>query len=457
MSRSDWPRARLDAHRLAALRSLLAVARTRSPWHARRLRGIDLERLTLEDLAELPPMTKEDLRTGFDELVTDRALTRARCRQHLQEIEASRKLYLDGRYVVTSTGGSTGEPTLIVADRRDIARDARALARMIQRWSSRAGVLPAGVTLAVVTSASPRYRSQHLYRFLPTLATHFVSVFQPTEAIVAGLNRAHPNVLLVYPSLLPRLAHEAAAGRLAIRPELVLGGAEPLLPEHVAAVARAWGCPVIEGWGTSETGLLALGSGFEPGMLVLEDSVIVEPVNRGGAPARPGELAEKVYVTPLFRRTLPLLRYELTDQVVLYTSPSACGSSFSRIRVEGRAEDAFCYPGGVTIRPYLFRGILGTEPAVLEYQVEQTGTGVDVRVTTAGEVDVERLRRKLEEGLSSAGLPHPAVELRQVERIERNGATGKLRQLVPLPSAQLGGNLPDRRPAAQFSSQHEET
>ena len=40
-------------------------------------------RFELDDLASLPVMSKEQMMAGFDELLTDRRLTRARAEAHL--------------------------------------------------------------------------------------------------------------------------------------------------------------------------------------------------------------------------------------------------------------------------------------------------------------------------------------------------------------------------------------
>jgi hypothetical protein len=55
----------------------------RSPFHARRLAGIDPGRFELGQLAELPVMTKQQMMASFDELLTDRRVTRARAEQQL--------------------------------------------------------------------------------------------------------------------------------------------------------------------------------------------------------------------------------------------------------------------------------------------------------------------------------------------------------------------------------------
>ena len=77
IDRLTWDRARIEAHQLQRLRALLAVAIERSPFHARRLSGIDPTTFELADLARLPVMTKAEMMHHFDDVVTDRRLTRA--------------------------------------------------------------------------------------------------------------------------------------------------------------------------------------------------------------------------------------------------------------------------------------------------------------------------------------------------------------------------------------------
>jgi phenylacetate-CoA ligase len=64
----DWQRDRL--------RRLLAAAIQRSAFHATRLRGIDPARCELADLPSLPVMTKTQMMDHFDDLISDRLLTR---------------------------------------------------------------------------------------------------------------------------------------------------------------------------------------------------------------------------------------------------------------------------------------------------------------------------------------------------------------------------------------------
>ena len=81
-SRLDWDAADLAAHQRQRLRVLLAYAAEYSPFHARRLRGLDLSRFEPGDLAGLPVMTKSQMMAEFDDVVTDRRLSRRLAEQH---------------------------------------------------------------------------------------------------------------------------------------------------------------------------------------------------------------------------------------------------------------------------------------------------------------------------------------------------------------------------------------
>jgi len=67
--RTTWDRERLDGERVRRLLSLVRFAQRRSPWHRERLAALDPERIDVEDLGRIPPMTKVDLMADFDRAV----------------------------------------------------------------------------------------------------------------------------------------------------------------------------------------------------------------------------------------------------------------------------------------------------------------------------------------------------------------------------------------------------
>jgi phenylacetate-CoA ligase len=93
--RLDWDAGRLEQFQRDGLRRLLIHAVEHSPFHARRLGGIDPERFELEQLRELPVMGKEQMMLRFDELLANRKLTRARVEEHLAALGVSSPFYVD--------------------------------------------------------------------------------------------------------------------------------------------------------------------------------------------------------------------------------------------------------------------------------------------------------------------------------------------------------------------------
>jgi phenylacetate-coenzyme A ligase PaaK-like adenylate-forming protein len=77
VARLDWPAERIAHYRPERLRALLVLARARSPFHAERMRDLDPATATVDDLARLPPMTKQDTQQAWDSIITTPGLDRA--------------------------------------------------------------------------------------------------------------------------------------------------------------------------------------------------------------------------------------------------------------------------------------------------------------------------------------------------------------------------------------------
>jgi phenylacetate-coenzyme A ligase PaaK-like adenylate-forming protein len=261
---------------------------------------------------------------------------------------------------------------------------------------------------------------------------HRFPVTRPLAEIVDGLNRIDGDTLGAYASMLASLAAEARAGRLRISPKLVFATSEPLLPEIRAAAERAWGAPVGNVWGTSEGGITAASCYRDSGMHVSDDLLLVEAVDERGAAVPPGTRSAKVYLTNLFNHVMPLIRYEISDEVTFLDEPCRCGSTHRRIAdIQGRMDDLFHYADGVVVHPHVIRSVLGRDPAISEYQVRQTAAGADVLVRCCAALDAPRVARELQDELRRLGVRDAAASVAVVEQLERQD-TGKLKRFVPL-------------------------
>ena len=432
VQRLRWPAERLAAERRDRLRDLLRVAKAASPWHRDRLAEIHPDRFQEADLAGLPPMTKDDLMANWDQVVTDRRLGLDLVEAHLAGLRADAYLF-DELHAVAS-GGSTGRRGVFAFGWRAWAT---AYAGFLRPTVWDGAVTPELAGLPTRAAMVGAEHATHMTSALPqtfhnpSIQVARFPVNQPIDQIVTGLNAYQPLSLMGYPSMLALLAAEARAGRLRILPKRITTTSEPLAPEVRQALTEAFCAPVANMYGTSEAGPVGVGCWRGPGIHLCDDLVVVEPVDLAGRPVPAGVRSDKVYLTGLFNTTLPLIRFELTDQVTLLDRPCPCGSAHRLIAdVQSRLDDVFTYPGGQVVHPIVFGSVLGRDRGTVEYQVRQTPAGAEV-LMVAAPADPAGLARRLAAELARLGLPDPVVEIRPVSALERQ-ATGKVRRFRPL-------------------------
>ena len=427
IGRLGWDAQQLAAHQTEQLRALLAIAHERSPFHARRLAGMDPARFELSQLAELPVMTKQQMMAGFDELPTDRRVTRARAEQQLAACAHDPGL-LDGRYVCLASGGSSGVRGLFVQTAEEYVEFTASLLRpAMARVFAAGGPPPGGLPVTIVAAASPVHSSGFagaVARGYPVQMTA-VPATLPTAEIVRRLNDAPPLVLLAHTSTLALLAGEQQAGRLRVSPQAITAVSELLTDENRSAIRDAFGVPPVDQFVSTE----GLVGHSQPGGTVLRfatDLCIAELVDASNRPVADGTASAKVLVTNLHNRTQPLIRYELSDRFIRHP---AAGDPYLHAAVEGRADDAFQF-GAVTIDPLMIRTVMVKTPNAVEYQVRQTDRGIDVAVVADGALDHAALTSALEHSLRAAGLDDPCVRVHGVAVIARHPQTGKTRRFI---------------------------
>jgi phenylacetate-coenzyme A ligase PaaK-like adenylate-forming protein len=432
VQRLGWPASRLRAEREQKLRALLRIAIERSPWHRRRLAGLDPDTATEASLGRIPPMTTGDLMAHWDEIVTEPRLRLDLVEKHLAGLTGD--AYLLGEFHAVASGGSSGQRGVFVYG-WDAWATAHAgfLRPLVRETMTAPDMAGAPGRAAVIAAQHPAHMSAALAETFAGSAAEVRSfpVALPVAEIVAGLNQWQPAMLLGYPTALALLAAEARAGRLRIVPRRVIASSEPLLPETRQALEQAFGAPVANMYGTSEAGPMAVGCWRGTGMHLCDDLVIVEPADQDGRPVPPGTASARVYVTAPANPVLPLIRFELTDQVTVTGTACPCGSAHTLIAdVQGRLEDAFRYPGGATIHPHVFGSALRRDAGIVTYQVRQTPAGAEV-LAVGAPGDPAGLESALVSELRRHGLADPAVTVRTVDEPGRL-ASGKTRRFIPL-------------------------
>lgn len=419
--RDRWDAGRIEEHQQEALKDLRIAAYKRSAFYRRHHAG-----LFDAPLDHLPPVTKADLMENFDDAVTAPGLSLALLEDHLQSLTQSGGdpgIPWKGRWWASATAGTTGRRGTFLWDRTEWATVLASYARAYD-WAG----IPAGLSrplkVALVSSLMPTHQSAVVGASLrsalvPTLR---LDVTAPMQDTVAALNRFQPRVLVGYASALLPLAAEQLAGRLRISPQGVMSASEVLTPQTAADLETAWGSAPFDVYAATETAGIASPCEFR-NKHIYEDLLLIEPVDQAGKAVPPGSTGARLLVSVLFSRTLPLIRYEMSDSISLGGRGCPCGRSFTLLQdIEGRLEDVLQLPGRqgiVNIHPNVFHHVLDQAASSGWQVVQEPGL---LRIVLAGltpGTSIEGVQTAVAGALAAVDAAPLPLEIRVVDHVER--------------------------------------
>lgn len=243
-----------------------------------------------------------------------------------------------------------------------------------------------------------------------SLAMPYSRVIRALHDLGVTLTWSIPTETLVWAAAARAAGYQPDKDFPALR-ALFVGG-EPLTPARRKRISEIWGVPVVEEYGSTETGSLA-GECPQGRMHLWSDRILFEVYS-----PQTGQLSAdgcgQLVVTPLFREAMPLLRYNLEDDVEVSYEPCGCGWCLPSVRVLGRA--AFGYPVGdrKVTQHRLEELVFGlpseydvlfwrarAEPSVLRVEVEVT----DAHRTAAVGALTESIARELNVPCQVAAVP----------------------------------------------------
>jgi phenylacetate-coenzyme A ligase PaaK-like adenylate-forming protein len=340
-----------------ALLRLLRHAYDSTPFYRERFDHLGLKPSDFsspQDLVNLPPLTREDIRQNFDSLW-------------------SRK-YRKDELLSAATGGTTDTPVPLLRS-PECLRERMAVQTHFETW---AGMWPGdkvfrlwGAQQDFAPNPSWRWRfyDQHILR----------NVWAPTSLLNRDilknyrrlLNEFHPKVIYAYPTPLALFSEYLLnCGRPYHRPNSAICTAEPLQKHQRKIIEQALGCPVFQHYGTRDFGMVAAECEAHEGMHFNPAAVFVEyvPVERGEVHG-----LHEIFVTDLLNFGMPMLRYRINDCVLLVETPCSCGRGFPLIReIVGRTTDNFCLPDGSIVPGVsLTNRVLQVCPGLAKTQVIQ--------------------------------------------------------------------------------------
>lgn len=428
--REQWSREQLLAHQQRALAELRRFAQAHSPFYADFHRGLEAR-----PLSELPVLTKARLMNSFDRVATHPQVRLPAIEEHLRHLQGD-ELFSD-RFWVSATSGSSGRRSIIPSNLTEWATVIASYGRA-NEWAGMRISPFSPARLAIVSSLTPFHQSVRVGRSiaLPLLRTCRLDAGQPLHEITAALSDFQPQILVAYVSMLRALAEEQLAGRLRIAPRHVNCSSEVLTPEARERARAAWGMAPFNVYAATETGGVAAECEQHTGLHLFEDLVIPEVVDDDYRSVAPGTLGSRLLVTVLFSRTLPLIRFELTDRVRFATANCPCGRPFRLLsEIEGRTDDVLHLPGAeaatVPVHPVVFHRVLDLLHAG-GWQVRQEQGALRVLVQGATEgLEREVIARELLAALAASGAAPIPILIDAVTVIPA-GASGKRPLVVAL-------------------------
>jgi phenylacetate-CoA ligase len=351
LERTQWLEpARLAEYQFARLRRLLEFAYAHVPYYHAMLdeHGLPPDRLrSPDDLRSLPVLTRELIRTRFDDLRADARLPHVHQR---------------------SSGGSTGTPVTVLVDmkRMGFAEAARLRA---QGWFH----VEPGVREVVLWGSPIELSRQDRIRQIRDwwLNSLLLSAFDMGEEALARhaaiIRRYRPAKMYGYASALYLLAGYFERESLPPPENLraVFATAEPLFDFQRKTIEAALGCPVGVEYGCRDGGLVALECP-EGGLHIAAEGMCVEILD----PDADGR--GEIVLTNLDSHAFPIIRYRTGDIGSLDPSPCPCGRGLPKLRgVEGRRTDFLVTPSGRVLHALSAIYILREMPAVREFRIVQ--------------------------------------------------------------------------------------
>ena len=384
-------RKEIEALALQRLHFLVDYAREHSPYLKQKYASLPEEYV----LSDIPVSTRAEMTEHFEEWVCDPEITSDAINAYISDFENLFTPFL-GKYSVISTSGTTAAPLRVVRDARHNAIHG---ALMAQRYFhgpllkdvpgldapdlKQCGIIaPGGLNSSYVSFE--RMRRSYEARGIGDRAL-FLSTLMPVSQLVQQLNTFQPDIIGCYPSMIYTLAFEQRDGRLNIHPRMIGCSAEKLPEENRRFISETFGCPVNDNYCSTEGGEVAMlcPNGH---MHINSDWVIVEPVDMDNNPLPCGVRSDGILMTNLACLAQPVIRYRMSDRIILHDEPCGCGLNTPWLEIEGRVEDIleFEKDGTVTrLLGILFELVTKDIPGCDHCQVIQRAPdAIEVRITS---------------------------------------------------------------------------
>jgi phenylacetate-CoA ligase len=327
-----------------------------SKYYRRHLKGVDLKKISIDNLTKLPFTDKSDIEEYNNDFLA-----------------VSKNKVAD----IVLSSGTTGKPTKIAYTDSDLKR----LAYNEKQSFSSCGLTSKDTVL--LTCTLDRCFVAGLAYFLGIRALGAAAIRNGVNSLESHfeiIKRMRPSAIVGVPSFLRKLGlylngHEFIANKSGVRKLICIG--EPLRDKDLRFLKlgedleKIWEAKAHSTYSSSEIISTFCECFAQRGGHLHPDLAIVEIVDGKGNPLRAGESGELV-VTPLQVEGMPLVRFKTGDISFLINQPCACGRNSLRLGpILGRKKQMMkvC---GTTLYPQAIFSCLEEIKGINEYYVVAT-------------------------------------------------------------------------------------
>lgn len=408
-----WTSEKIKALQFARLKQLLIKVQQHVPYYRALFLELDFdpEKITsLTDLAQIPFLTKAEIRAHTDALKADNAGALARY----------------------NTGGSSGEPLIFYIGKDRVSHDVAAKWRATRWWDVDIGdkeIVVWGSPIELGAQDKKRAMRDKLFR--TKLLPAFEMSEEKLDGFLAEIRQTRPKMLFGYPSALSHFARHAESrglrmDNLGIKVAFVTS--ERLYDEQRDQIAKTFGCQVANGYGGRDAGFIAHQCP-QGSMHITAEDIIVEIIDAQGKTVAAGESGE-IVVTHLATGDFPFIRYRTGDIGVLGDTACACGRGLPVLKeIQGRSTDFLIAQNGTVMHGLALIYILRDLPQVRAFKIIQESLDL-TRVLVVLEVELDpELRMKIVQGFQARLGKDVEIQVEKVAEIPAE-KSGKFRYVI---------------------------
>jgi len=384
---------------LDRLKGFLKYAKQNSAFYGKLYKDIDLANITrIEDLKQLPIVTKEDLRMNIEDVHT----------------------ISEDKGYASFTGGTTGKSLKVIFNFDDF----QARMAYLDAFKYRAGLLDpmncrkatfSGRDLVVKAGKPVFWRHNRVYN------QRLYSTFDITEEnlpfYIGDINTFKPEVINGFVSAIYDVANfiESNNLELSFKPTAIFTTSETLLPFHRDLIERVFDCKVFNQYASAE-GAPFITECPSGNLHYNIDTGVIELIE-----------GNQMVVTSFTTKGTPLIRYNIGDTMELSDIECDCGSCHPVVKhIEGRKVD-FLYSkvkGKISLS-HLADVVKGIPNSVKKMQfVQDSKEEIEVKIVIDQALFEDKHKRSILDQMKYRFGNDTAIKIVMVDDIPRE-ASGK--------------------------------